>query len=442
MSEVKPESKSNMLAKYFAFVFVATVLIGVFSLIMAGIASFRNDVAAINYQNTALIYQGPLEQSAPSLKALDTQSDYYIQNRLTPEIIKRYADNTFLRSTDARVIINADFVKKGLDYQPSYRTQFNADYVLKNNLNEKSAIAFVFPFPFDSQNAEISNATLSVNGVAVDNAKTKIDLSQQYGYAYNTDGLSWSGEIAPHSEISVSVSYKTVGLSLFTYRGIENSKGAQDFKFSLDINGTRAYNVNEGLSVDSREFGTNSVSLKWDKTELFSAPLINVSVGEKLNPSAQVSRIYLTMSPLYLVFIITLIFLAYKFAKPLKMFDLFLVTVLFVMFFPFVHYLSSFTIDPTMEIFSGIANIHDFSMPLYTAFAIAWGVIGGLMAYLVARMTSLKFTLKMLLPTLVLFLGFFPLVVTIPEYAMLLVIIGFIALMAIVVQVRIRLEHA
>ena len=440
MADTKSESKSNTVIKYVVFVFLFTVLIGVFSLIMAGIASYRNDVVNYNnYVNTSVVYNGPLEQEAPSLRGLDMTSDFYKSNNLTPQIAKKYIDNTFLTSTIGNVVISAEFVKKGLALQPTYRTSFSGDYILKNELDEKSVISFIFPFPVNSADSEISNAVLIVNGEEVKDAKTKVDLSDQYGYQNKADGLKWEGEVPAEGEVKVKVSYDTVGLSLFTYRGIENFKGSQDFDFTVRINGTRSYNVVNGLSVDKRTFGDNFVELKWNKKSLFSSPLVSVSVGEKLNPSTQVSRIYLTMSPLYAVFMAIFIFLAYKFAKPLRIFDLFLITVLFTVFFPFVHYLSSFTVDPTMELFSSIQNVTEFSMPLYAAFAIAWVLIGGLMYYLIGRMESFRFSTKFLIPTLVLFLGFFPLVVTIPEYSMLLVIIGFIALIAILVQVRIKL---
>lgn len=435
----KQVSPKGLLAKYVIAGILFAMCIGLFSLIMAGIADYRNSISYENYYNTSTVYNGPLEQSAPSLRSLEATDEFYQDKGLTPALVKKYIDNTFLTSTDAKVIITADFVKKGLELQPTYKTDFTAEYVLKNSLKEKSVISFVFPLPVNGETNEISNARLVINGEEINDAKTKVTISDTYGYTTSTDALRWDGEIGPESEIVVAVSYNTVGLSLFTYKGIENSKGSQDFNFLVRINGTRAYNVIEGLSVDERTFGEDYVELIWNKSDLFSKPLIKVSVGDKLNPSTQVSRIYLTMSPIYVVFIAVVLYLAYKFGRALGLFDMFLVTVLFVVFFPFVHYLSSFTVDPTIELFSGIAKVGEFSMPLYSAFAIAWVVVGGLMFYLIGRISGFKMATKYVIPTLILFLGFFPLVVTIPEYSMLLVIIGFIALMAIIVQVRINM---
>jgi len=422
---------------FIAIGIVMTIVIAIFSLIMSVVAASRNTLLSEDlYYDTSSIYGGPVSQSAPSLNALREDSDLYSFNKLSPIKVKEYVDNTNLISTVGSVIINADFVKKGLAYQPTYKVKFNAEYVLKNSLNKESFIAFDFPFPTNINSSEISNAKITVDGVEVENSKTTVSTTDEYGYASSANGLHWEGKVAAGGERKIGVSYDTVGISTFDYEGIENSKGAQDFQFDMTINGTRGYDVLGGLSVDSREFGDNSVKLSWNKTNLFSSPSISVSVAEKLNPSTQVSRVYFTMAPVYVVFMAVFIFLALKFNTGFKPFDMFLVSVLYMVFFPLFHYLSSFTIDPTMEIFSGVKDISYYSMPLYLAFAAAWGIISIIIFYLVARVTRLKFALGIGLPSLILFMGFFPLVVTVPEYSMLLVLFGVVALLAIVVRVR------
>jgi uncharacterized membrane protein len=229
-------------------------------------------------------------------------------------------------------------------------------------------------------------------------------------------------------------------MSYFSYEGIDNPKKSQDISLTMTINGTRSYNVVDGLSVDKKEFGDNFVKLTWDKKDLYSKPQVSVSIGEKLNPSEQVARVYFTMVPIFMVMMSIVLFLAYKLSKPLAVFDIVLVSFLYAIYFPLIHYLSSFTIDPTIEVFSQIANVGEYSMPLYLAFAIAFAVIGGLIYYFVGRITSFKFSTKYMFPCLVLFLGFFPLVVTIPEYSILLVLVGVIALMFIILQTRIKLR--
>lgn len=438
----------STIAQYVIFTIIFTIIIGVFSLIMSAIAQSRNEIALRNYSGVSNLYDGPLSQSAPSLDMLAEKSVLYQENDLDYSLAKKYVENTSLQSTDADVVITADFVKKGLIYQPTFKTNFKASYKLRNELTEESLIAFQFPFPGNISSQEISGAKLLVNGEEVSNAKTKITVEptkNPYDYYVpqnQSDGLAWEGKIPAGGEVVVEVFYDTVGVSSFNYEGIENPKGSQDFKFRVTINGTRAYDVSNGLAVTSRKFSDNAVELSWDKPDLYSKPQVQVSVADKLNPSAQVSRVYLTMAPVYFVFIIILLYLAYKFGRrKLSVFDMLLVTILFILYFPFVHYLSSFTIDPTIEVFSNFSRVPQFSMPLYGAFALAAVIIGGLMYYLLGRIAGLRFSTKFAIPEMVLALGFFPLVVTIPEYSMLLVIIGVIALMAIIVQTRVRMLH-
>lgn len=447
--QAKPQKKSvdSLVIQYVIFTIIFTIIIGVFSLIMSAIAQERNEIAYRNYSGTAELYGGPLAQSAPSLGMLDTKSSLYIENDLSYAVAKKYVENTSLKSTDADVTITADFVKKGLVYQPTFNTSFKSTYLLKNELQEESLIKFQFPFPGNISSQEISNATLLVNGEEILNAKSQISIEPtkspyDYNYYNNTqyDGLSWEGKIPAGEEVKVEVRYETVGVSSFNYEGIENPRGSQDFKFKVTINGTRSYDVNDGLAVTDREFGDGAVSLFWDKPDLYSKPQVSITVGDKLNPSAQVSRVYLTMAPVYFVFVIITLYLAYRFGKrKLTAFDMLLLTILFTLYFPFVHYLSSFTIDPTIELFSNFSKVPNFSMPLYGAFAIAVLVIGGLMYYLLGRIAGFRFSSKFMIPEMVLALGFFPLVVTIPEYSMLLVIVGVIALMAIIIQTRVKM---
>lgn len=457
-------SRDNYLVlKYAIAVLIFTGLIGVFSLVMSAISAQRADITENNYESTARIYNGPLTQASPTINAFSAAEDsaFYKTQPITSEQATTYAKNTALLSTSGDVVIDADFVKKGLSYQPTYRTTFQASYVLKNSLREPSVVTFAFPFPANTIDSEISNATLSVDGKEIDDAKAQFDRNTYFsnlsdttgdpfndeyyegGYDYTAPtqvpGLKWAGEIPAQGSVTVTVTYETVGLSLFRYEGIENPNGAQDFNFKVTINGIRAYDIPDGLSVDSKEFGSKQVVLHWNKTDLYSTPAVAVSVGDKINPSRQVSRVYLVMTPLYIVAITILLFLFYRFGKRLSVFDLALFTVLYGLYFPIVHYLSSFTIDPTIEVFAALDTVGYFSMPLYGAFAITWCVIGGLMFYLTARLSSINFAIKFLLPCLVLFLGFFPLVLTVPEYSILLTLIGITALVTIVIQSRLRL---
>ncbi|SRR5260221_4539161 len=418
--------------KYIPYIILFTGAIAIFSLFMAGLSAYRDGINDVNYTGIKQIYNGPLIQQAPALGELDSSSTNYRAYNLTPELAKYYADNTNLSSTNGQVKIFADFVKKGLVYQPTFKTEFQSDFVLKNKLDKESAVSFDFPFPSSTNSNEISNAKLLADGVLYPNAKAQITSITGYS---TTQGLHWEGKVPANSEVKISISYNTVGISQFEYEGIENSQEAQDFNFSVNIIGTRAYDVLGGLSVDKREFGDNQVTLTWSKNNLFSKPSISIAVGSKINPSDQVSRSYIMMAPIYIVFATALIFLAKKFSKGIRILDLTFITILYIVFFPLFHYLTSFSVDPTTEIFANM-NVGYYSMPLYVAFALAFVISGGLAFYLLWRTVGKGFATKLGIPLLVLSLGFFPLVATIPEYFVLLTLIGLVAIIVISMQVR------
>ncbi len=438
-------------------IFIFTIIIFGFSMLMSNIADYRNGIYLQNYSKIENIYSGNIRQSAPFLNSIGydeiggVTKEYQDLNSPVPsslmqlyeysnqdevmykKIAQKYSDNTHLIATVGRVKMQADFVKKGLSYQPSFKTQFITQYTLENKLNEPSAINFAFPFPQNTEYAEISNAVLKVDGKNIPNSKAKV-----WAQGSQVNGLKWDGEIPANGQIVVEVSYDTVGLDRFLYQGFENSTGAQDFNFEVLIEGTRSYDVLSGLSVDQREFGSKSVKLVWNKPSLYTNPSLEVAIGQKLNPSTQVARVYQTLSPLYFIFMIIVLFLSTKLSKRFEVIDIILNSILFVVYFPLLHYLSSFTIDPTMELFASLPNVGYFSMPLYAAFAIAWILIGSIMYYLQGKTAGFGFSTQYILPLLILFLGFFPLVITIPEYALLLVLIGVVGFMGVVVQIRTR----
>lgn len=424
--------KPSWHVKYTGFVIVFTLIIFIFSLIMAAVADSRSELGSEAYTDVSMMYAGELRQSAPSVNKINQDSVNYNYYGLNEERVKTFTNNTNLVSSVGKVKILADFVKKGLVYQPTYRTEFSADYVLHNKLNEKSVVSFEFPFPSDTNQREISNAKLVVNGTEQQNTKATVS---------GVPGLKWEGEVPANGDLTVSISYSTVGLSRFTYEGFENASGSQDFDFQLSIEGTRQYDVLTGLSVDRREFGDNATTLIWQKDALYSQPVVSVAVGDKLNPGSQVSRVYITMAPLYVMFIFALIFTAHKFGRDMRLVDVGIISTLFAIFFPFFHYLASFTVDPTIEIFSRM-NVGSYSMPLYSAFAWAFIIVVGIVSYLLMRTQGKRFAFKLGLPLLALAFGFFPLVATVPEYFGLLSLIGLILVMILVIQARLKLESA
>jgi hypothetical protein len=405
------------------------------------VANERGNVSDQAYNDINYIYE-PLRQDAPTLNSLSTDSYNYLKSKNVTNLeysatrIQDYLKNTNLTSTNGEVKVTAEFVKKGLTYQPAYKTEFKADYILKNDLNEESLISFDFPFPGDSITNEISNARLLVDGIEQSNSKSKITTQSNI----SVDGLKWEGKIPASGNVVITVSYNTVGLSRFQYQGFDNSKGSQDFNFRVDITGIRSYNVESGLSVDQRIFADNKVSLIWNKNALYSRPSVDISVGNKISPATQVSRVYATMPFIYLPFIIGLIYLAYRFGKKqMSILDMSIITILFGVFFPLFHYFTSFTIDPTIEIFSGL-NVSEYSMSLYTGFAAAFILIFLGFVYLVAKTQGFRFTLKYALPVFILSLAYFPLVSTLPEYFGLMSLLGIVFLIYIAIQVRLGSE--
>lgn len=421
------------LMRYFVVIGIFSAFMFIFSLIMVGIVRSRDVVDQIRRAEARNVYGGELKQSAPTLNQLTADSAVAQEFKYNPVQLAEFAQNANIVSTKEKIQLDADFVKKGLQYEPTFHTSFEATYVLKNNLTKESAVSFEFPFPFQIANSEISNVKLIVDGEEIEKAKGKVMVSGQ-----RMDGLKWEGKLPAEGEATIQVSYDTVGISGLNYEGFENKVGAQDFYMEMTIAGTRDYNIAGGLSADTRTFGDNQVTLVWDKKNLFSTPNIHVNVGKKLAPSIQVSKVYATMAPLYALFAGILVWLGYKNRKRLLVRDLVFTTVIFALYFPLWHYLTSFTIDPTMEFFSSWKQVPNFSMSLYGGFAIAFVIVGALLSWLYSAAYGVKHTVSALFPAVVICLGFFPLAMTVPDYSILLCILGLIVLASVWVRFRLQ----
>lgn len=417
-------------------------------------ASERSEIDDQMDEWTSTNYGGVVEQSAPKLNAVPSSSMVYEdmtkeRGEMSVAIAKQFVQNTNLKSTDGDVVVKVDLRKRGLRFEPTFKTEFSAKYVLENTSDEKVAVQFEFPFPDNVQSKEINNARLLVDGVEQEKPVRREEVVtsnyDEFGDYYEEEvtyktGLYWEGKIAANDEKEIKVEYNTVGLARFSYEGIENPEGSQDFNFDMKIVGSRKYDNEGGLSIDEKEYitedGENGVILKWDKSDLFSKPDVQVEVATRVQPSTHLQEIYKIMVPLYFAFAGALIIMVLIMKKEFGGVDMMITAALFTVFFPFLHYLVSFNIDPSADVLAGYSGIVEFTMPLYAAFAIALGVVGGLIVYLIGRVSGAKFAFGVGLPLVVVFMAFFPLAMTLPEYKYLLALIGVVAILAVIVQMR------
>lgn len=426
-------------AKLFLIFIVMTFLVMIISATLMVLSQSRDEIYRENIIDTVINYGGIINQKSPQLNSIDATSELFISENLTEAQVEKYLEGAQLSSSHVEVEMVVDYVKRALVLEPSFKNKFYAKYKVANDLDTDSFVEFEFPFPTGTEQKEVSNARLIVSGEEVKDPKKK---SEQNPLSY---GLYWEGEIKPESELVIEVSYDTVGLQEFVYEGIENKKGSQDFYMIAKIIGTRDYDNWGTLSIDKRNYVTreiegkkvNGIELVWDKKALFTKPETALSIVNKVNPASQLSSIYALMTPLYVCFIGSVVIMSAILKRRLGGVDMIVLSTLFIIFFPFLHYLTSFTVDPSVEILSHLEKPIEFSMPLYGAFTASLLIVGGLMYYLFGRTLGWKFATGIGLPTMFVFMGFFPLALTIPEYKGLLVLIGLVSILAVVVQMRV-----
>jgi hypothetical protein len=301
--------------------------------------------------------------------------------------------------------LNMDYRRKGLTFFPTFVSNITAEYKLKNESEEVVESNFSFPLP--TQNSLVWNAEIKVDG-----KENETQVSEK--------GLSWQGEIEPNQEKIITIKYSARGLNQFSYT-VSKTKGSQDFSMDLSVNGADKIDFPEGaLSPSKINERENGWDLSWKFDNVLSSPSITVKMFAKQNISDQIARLFWFVPLLLMGYIASLKGLAEFRKQKIKTFDLILLSALYTIFFPFVAYLVS--VFTRLSVFSGLG--------------IAFGVITPIILYFLQFLFDFKFVITRGLLLQLIFSGFFPVALLIPELTGLLAIIGVIVLLFITVELR------
>jgi hypothetical protein len=301
--------------------------------------------------------------------------------------------------------LNMDYRRKGLTYFTTFVSQISAQYQLKNESDEEVNTEFFFPLP--TEESLVWNAAIEVN-------------DSQGDTTVNEQGLTWEGSMSPQEEKQIIIKYSARGLDQFSY-ALNKSNGPQDLTMNLSINGAEKIDFPQGaLSPSSIIERDNGWDLSWQFNKVLSSPSITVKMFAKQNISDQIARLFWFVPILLIGYILSLKGLAHLRQQRLTNFDYILLSALYTIFYPFLAYLVS--VFAELNLFSGLA--------------LAFAAITPIVLYLQQYLFDLKFTLTKGILLQLIFTGFFPVALLIPELTGLLAIGGTIVLLAIIVQLR------
>ena len=203
-----------------------------------------------------------------------------------------------LVKSDIDVSLDLEYRKKGLLWYSTYKVDFAADYLVKNNSSEKRNYKFKYAFP--SPDGIYDNFILEIGGEKIDT------LSPVAGK------LVAGIELESGQSRKVKISYSSRGMDQWWYVFGEDVSQVKNLNLTIHTDFHDIDFPESGISPTSKKETAQGWDLNWSYENLISGIQIGVEMPQRMNPGPFVSRISF-FAPVslffffFLVFIITLV---------------------------------------------------------------------------------------------------------------------------------------
>ncbi len=386
------------------------VWIGMLSIASWGFAvrmSSRNQGSYVRSRRSEVMtnWGANLDQKSPYLKS----EVYYEGGIKNVEDDKVVAKNVKVGSSLVKAKIKMDSRRKGLAYFPTFVTDFEGIYKVKNESSRNVKAYLNFPLP-GSGNL-VWNVEVLANG-------------SSEGAVINSRELAWSGLMKAGEEKEVVVRYAARGMEEFSY-SLAESSGLQDFYLQVEVDGADRIDFPSGAlsPVKSVEDSENKKwNLEWKFDKVLTSPEITVKTFAKQNISEQVAKLFWVAPLLLVAFLMAIIGLGFYRGKSVATFDNMVMSALYMVYYPLLAY-----------VVSVFENIN-----IYQGLAISAGVISLILGYYYRFLFDTKWALTTGVMLQVIFMAFFPVAMLIPQLTGFLVVCGVIAILGVVVKLRVE----
>ena len=388
----------KMLFNKYVWLIVVPVLL-IWSVLMLRLE--QRTYFALNRQLESVkkIWGGNLEQPMPSIRYKSFGSDVSTLTRGE------------LAASDVRVKLEMDYRKKGLVYYTGYNAEFLGKYTVKNPQKEKIYLSFIFPYPMQQGEGILRDVKLLVNGQE-ETANTE----------YQQNLALWTGLLEAEQAIEFTLEYHGRGLNHFIY-GFEPGTQINQFTMTLDVIGAK--NVDYPVSTmtpTNVETTANGVTLVWTLDRSLTEFNLGVILPDKLNVAQQISVMTRRAPAFFLLFIASVCLILKLARRPLSFIKIGVLCVAYFLFYPLFAYLSMY-------------------MSVWFAFALSFGILGGLMFNYVRIVDKFDVALAITL-AYVFYSGITSLAALFPAYTGLILIIEAVLLLAVVMHVLSRYREA
>lgn len=193
------------------------------------------------------------------------------------------------------VKLELDQRKKGLLWYSTYRVGFTGVYKIKNPTDTTRLMKFRFSFPS--------------SGSVYDDFQFKVGGRDESNVELMSGELMHSVILAPQQTETLTVTYKTRGMSTWWYNFGDNVKQVKNFNLKMETDFDAIDFPDSSISPTQKDKVEGGWVLKWNYNNLLTGVKIGLSMPQKLNPGPWVSEITFSAPiSLFLFFFLVFVF--------------------------------------------------------------------------------------------------------------------------------------
>ncbi len=278
----------------------------------------RNFASSELHRDVMDRWGAPIVQPGPSVRYVPSGAVFNSLAALT------------LDSQDVSVSAAMNYRKRGLVYFSGFDFTFRGDYSATNTEGRDIDIAFVFPINMEKNKVLLSNLLFSVDG---EPKKTELDGS---------DRLLWTGRLRAGEKVSFRVEFRGRGLDAFTY-SLDPASPVRNFRLGIHIQGGDNFDYADGVvpATESRAKG-DEVWLAWNYQSLQSGIPVGVILPSEKSYDYLIATMVRRGWAPFLLFFFGLTALCIYFARPLMIYESYLVAASYGLFFVLLAYFAAF----------------------------------------------------------------------------------------------------
>ena len=269
-----------------AVIIIFWILAGAWFVLGSAMHIRSSDLSYDIHKEVVALWGRPICQHAPSLTGAqegDTDSGKESAQPLT---------HVYLNGSHIDVRLSLEHRKKGLNWYPTYVSDFKSTYKIYNSGDRDQNVVFHFPLP--SSCGTYEKFTILKNG-------EELILGPLSDHRQRIDLLC-----VAQKEIELSVAYRTRGIDSWSYAFNQNFSEIKNFEMLIETDFMNYDYTSGSMSAEQIEESEEGVTLRWNANNLITSQDIGIQMPVKLNPGPLSAKMTF-FAPICLIFFFSLL---------------------------------------------------------------------------------------------------------------------------------------